>query len=76
MTGGICLFIGLVIGLIGGCVIMNMLFRPKVGGVVNVDRSDPDGPYLFLELNESISELSTQEYVKFKVQNKNYISPE
>lgn len=64
-------------GVLIGCALMSVVFRPKVGGIINIDRSDPvDGPYLFLELTESVNELSAREYVKFKVQNKNYISPE
>lgn len=63
-------------GVLVGCAIMRVIFRPKVMGVINVDRSDPaDGPYLFLELTESVNDLSSKKYVTFKVENKNYISP-
>ena len=68
------LLIAFFVGALVGCLLISVLLRPKVGGIINIDRSDPDGPYLFLELNESVSELSTKEYVKFTVKNKNYIS--
>lgn len=65
---------GVVVGCSIGYIAMSTIFRPKDGGVINVDRSDPDGPHLFLELTESISELSAKQYVRFKVKNQNYIS--
>ena len=72
----IYLLISFIVGMTGGVLLKSLLLRPRVSGVVNIDRSDPDGPYLFLELEEGIHELSMQEYVKFRVQNKNYISSE
>ena len=40
-----------------------------------IDRSDPDGTHIFLELNGVTPEyISKQDLVTFKVVNKNYIS--
>lgn len=44
-------------------------------GNLRVDRSDPDGPYLFLELDRDPDLLFMREDVTFHVVNENYISP-
>ena len=36
-------------------------------GVLKIDTSDPDGPYLFLELHEHINTLSKQKYATFDI---------
>lgn len=72
------LAIATVVGMvIGGLVTFIFLKRKpsETMGCINIDRSDPDGPYLFLELSGSVSELSGKDYAKFKVKNNNYISP-
>ena len=43
-------------------------------GDLRVDRSDPDGPYLFLELDQSPDAFLDREIVSFKVVAKDYIS--
>ena len=63
------------VGVLTGLLIMYILCRSKPIGVINIDRSDPDGPYLFLELTGSISELSSKKHANFKVKSENYISP-
>lgn len=65
------LFIG---GVIVGSVITWIIFRPKTVGALRVDRSDPDGPYLFLELSKGISEIASKSYVTLQVKIKDYIS--
>lgn len=44
-------------------------------GTLRVDRSDPDGPYLFLELDKPLSSFENDKYVVFRVKNENLISP-
>lgn len=44
-------FISFLIGLGIGALIV-WLFIPRSVGTLRVDNSDPDGPYLFLELKE------------------------
>lgn len=65
------LFIG---GVIAGSVSTWFLSRPKTVGALRVDRSDPDGPYLFLELSKGISEIASKSYVTLQVKIKDYIS--
>lgn len=67
---------GVAVGCMIGYILMSTIFRPKDGGTINIDRSDPDGPLLFLELTENISALSAKKYVQFKVKNTNYLSQE
>lgn len=44
-------------------------------GVLRLDRSDPDSPYLFLELDtDGMSKISKLDYVVLDVNLKNYIS--
>lgn len=43
-------------------------------GDLRIDRSDPDGPYLFLELDKPLSSFEQEEYVVFRIKNENYIS--
>lgn len=67
--------LALILGIVIGIVFTRIFLKPKVRGSVVIDRSDPDGPYLFLELTGSISKMSKEKYVNFKVKNQNYISP-
>lgn len=46
----------------------------KSVGDLRIDTSDPDGPYLFLELDQDPGVLSNMDYVILKVNTKNYIS--
>lgn len=46
----------------------------NIVGTLRVDRSDPDGPYLFLELSEDIYKVINREYIALKVDAKSYIS--
>lgn len=46
----------------------------NIVGTLRVDRSDPDGPYLFLELSENINKVINREYIALKVEIKDYIS--
>lgn len=48
--------------------------RSKVG-TLRIDRSDPDDqPYMFLELNKGVGDISTRTYVTLDVSTENYIS--
>lgn len=61
--------IGIVIGFIGASVIR----RKHPVGFLRIDKSDPDGPYLFLELKKSISEIVTQKTVLLEVKREDFI---
>lgn len=43
-------------------------------GILRVDSSDPDGPYLFLELETDPSIIKKEKYVFLKVDTKSYLS--
>ena len=62
---------GFVIGIIPWLLFTIHKDRP-VGDLV-VDRSDEDGPLLFLELNVPLNRVEDKEKVELKVVHKNYI---
>ena len=70
IIAAISLVVGIVIGFISS-IIYN---RKKVKGVLRIDKSDPDGPYLFLELSSDPAILEKQKYVTLEVNTKSYIS--
>ena len=63
---------GFVIGFIPWLLSTSHKDRP-VGDLV-VDRSDEDGPLLFLELNVPLNRVEDKEKVELRVVHKNYIS--
>ena len=64
----------LLLGFVLGGVITQIIFGAFRIGVLRIDRSDPDGPYLFLELSKDVSYFSNKKYVLLRVNDKNYIS--
>ena len=64
--------VGFVIGIIPWLLFTIHKDRP-VGDLV-VDRSDEDGPLLFLELNVPLNRVEDKEKVELRVVHKNYIS--
>ena len=61
--------IAFIFGLLGGWIIAAIILRHKKSiGSLRVETSDPDGPYLFLELNDgNISELLRKRHVILNV---------
>ncbi len=70
------IFIAIVVFLICGYVLGYSLGKNKRKpvGTLRVDSSDPDGPYLFLELETDPSVIKKEKYVLLKVNTKSYIS--
>lgn len=68
-------FISFLIGLGIGTLIV-WLFIPRSVGTLRVDNSDPDGPYLFLELKRSVHYVATMKTVKLKVKCEDFIPHE
>lgn len=69
--------VGVIIVFAFGASIISLIkqFRePKIDGVLRIDRSDPDGPFMFLEISKGVNELSVKEHVTFAVKDENYIS--
>ena len=61
--------IAFILGLLGGWMIAAIILRHKKSiGSLRVETSDPDGPYLFLELNDgNISELMRKRHIILNV---------
>lgn len=72
MNWVLALIIGFVVGFIFSLFVWYL--RVPIVGVLRVDQSDPDGPYLFAELKEGASEVSKRKYATFVVNPKSYIS--
>lgn len=66
-------FTGVLFGLVLA-LLAYLMFKEKPVGTLRVDRSDPDGPYLFLELHEDVSTVLRSEYITLKVDARSYIS--
>lgn len=65
-------FIGFVIGIIPW--LLSTIHKDRPVGDLVVDRSDEDGPLLFLELNVPLNRVEDKEKVELRVVHKNYIS--
>ena len=70
------LFISIIVFLICGYILGYSLGKNKRKsiGTLRVDSSDPDGPYLFLELETDPDFIKKEKYVLLKVDTKSYIS--
>ena len=66
------IFVGFIIGIIP--LIIATIRKDKPVGDLVVDRSDEDGPLLFLELNVPLNRIEDKEKVELRVVHKNYIS--
>ena len=64
--------VGFVIGIIPW--LLSTIHKDKPVGDLVVDRSDEDGPLLFLELNAPLNQIEDREKVELRVVHKNYIS--
>ena len=65
-------FVGFVIGIIPW--LLSTIHKDRPVGDLVVDRSDEDGPLLFLELNVPLNRVEDKETVELKIVHKNYIS--
>ena len=69
--GTILIFLsGFMFGAAGTVIFVAVRTRPD--GRLRIDRSDPDGPYLFLELTNAIDVVCKKRHVLFDVLDKNY----
>lgn len=66
-------YITLAIGLAVGTLIGILLSRARTMGTLRIDSSDPDGPYLFVELSRGVHDISSMKTVKFAVRAENFI---
>ena len=72
----IALVVGALIGIFVGMVWRGTYLKTNTIGDLRVDHSDPDSPYLFLELNkdQSVRTIEQQNYVMLKVKVEDIIS--
>lgn len=62
-----------VMGVSIGVVIALLVFKTYFIGTLRVDRSDPDEPYMFLELDKGVSQISSKKQVVLRVKLEDYI---
>lgn len=55
---------------------MGIVYRLFLVGTLRVDRSDPDGPFIFLELKNPVGHVTSKKYVVLKVEDKDFIPRE
>ena len=68
--------ISLSIGIVIGIIFSRIVFRFISIGNLRVDHSDPDGPFLFLELSKRIKSVVRKKYVVMRVKEKDFIPHE
>ena len=61
------------IGILIGLLIERYIFQEKPIGSLRVDHSDPDGPFLFLELSKRVEAVVSKKYVVMRVKAKDFI---
>ncbi len=62
-----------ILGIVIGSIFTGIVFRFFLVGVLRVDRSDSDGPFMFLELKKSVEHVTSKKYVVLKVEDKDFI---
>ena len=61
-------------GFVGGMIFFLICLAARSIGTLRVDQSDPtEQPYLFLELDKPVENVSKEKYVLFRVSKKNFI---
>lgn len=64
----------LFVGMLIGSVVTAYAFSKKFIGTLRVDQSDPtDAPYLFLEIEKGVGDISRKKYVLLRVNTESYI---
>lgn len=62
-------------GFLIGMGVVLIAYRTYFVGALRIDRSDPsEPPYIFLELDKGVGDISRKKNVILKVKNENYIS--
>ena len=62
------------IGIVVGSIITRIVTKPLDFGTLRIDTSDPDGPFMFLELSKDVDIVASKKYIILKVNLKSYIS--
>lgn len=64
----------IIVGILIGFVVSSIIHQKHPVGFLRIDKSDPDGPYLFLELKKSVNEIMAQRTVLLEVKREDFIS--
>lgn len=59
--------IAILVGILIGFTLAAIIFHRGALGTIRIETSDPDGPYLFLELNTDIRNVARKKNVNFRV---------
>ncbi|NBK18139.1 beta-lactamase induction signal transducer protein [Anaerotruncus sp. 1XD42-93] len=70
----IILVIIFAIDIVIASIITKIITKPLDIGTLRIDTSDPDGPFMFLELSKDVDTVASKKYVILKVNLKSYIS--
>lgn len=62
-----------VVGILIGFAVSSIIRQKHPVGFLRIDKSDPDGPYLFLELKKSVNEIIAQRTVLLEVKREDFI---
>lgn len=60
------------LGVLVGAIFTGIVFRLFLVGTLRVDHSDPDGPFLFLELSKRVEAIVSKKYVVMRVKAKEF----
>ena len=63
----------LVIGVLIGFSVSYIICRKHPVGFLRIDKSDSDGPYLFLELKKSVDEVAAEKTILLEVKREDFI---
>lgn len=69
-------FLLFIIGIFAGIsfgLLISLIRRPKVMGCLRIEQSDPDGPYMFLELHEKLETLADQKAIILAIRLDDYV---
>lgn len=64
------------LGTVVGAIFAGIVFRFFLVGTLRVDHSDPDGPFLFLELSKRVESVTSKKYVVMRIKAKDFIPHE
>ena len=68
------IFLAILVGIIAGMFVMAIGVLQLCAGILRIDSSDEDGPYLFLDLDKNVDSIRERKYVLFKVKEHNFIT--
>jgi len=70
-----CVVAGIIVGFFLTTIIKTKKNSARFAGTIRMDQSDPDSPYLFLELSpDGMKKIQHEEYVLLHVNLQNYVS--